>query len=124
MVPCSGAATRLRPSPSSRELRLITADRCEELDAIRDRFEEQYESHTEKLARLLTRRGDRKAAVLNTAQVTAYRRALADTARTLQRMAERDFGRCQDCSSEIPIERLRIRPDLRYCLECQPAISA
>lgn len=103
---------------------MITACRTEELDAIRERFEEQYEAHTEQLARLMTRRGDRRSAVLNTAQVTAHRRALADTARTLQRMADRDFGCCQHCESEIPIERLRVRPDLRFCPECNPAMSA
>ena len=92
---------------------------------MRTRYEEQYEAHTERLGRLITRRSTRKTAVLTTAEIVSYRRALAETARALQRMADRDFGRCQHCCQEIPIERLRVRPDLRFCLECQqPAIPA
>jgi DnaK suppressor protein len=103
---------------------LITADRTEELDAMRVRYEEQYEAHTERLARLMSRRNARQLAVHTTAEIVSYRRALAETARALQRMADRDFGCCQHCAKEIPIERLRVRPDLRFCLGCEPAVPA
>jgi RNA polymerase-binding transcription factor DksA len=103
---------------------LITASRTEELDAIRARYEDQYEAHTERLARLIARRHPQRSSVVTTAEIAAYRRALADTARALQRMADRDFGHCQHCAEEIPIERLRVRPDLRYCHGCHPALSA
>ena len=103
---------------------LITEGRIEALDAIRAAFEEQYEAHTERLARLMSRRGPRRSAMLNTAEIVSYRRALAETARALQRMADRDYGSCQHCTGDIPIDHLRSRPDLRFCLACQPALSA
>jgi RNA polymerase-binding protein DksA len=29
------------------------------------------------------------------------------------------FGECEECGDEIPIKRLRVRPDAAYCLNCQ-----
>lgn len=103
---------------------MITAGRTIELDAMRDRLEREYEEHTERLGRLMSRRVNRKVAVLNTAEITAHRRALADAARMLQRMAERNYGFCQHCAEEIAIERLMQRPTCRFCVDCETAISA
>lgn len=88
------------------------------------RFEEQYEAHTERLTWLMSRRRDRRTAVYDLAEIAICRQALAETARTLQCMADRDFGRCLHCSADIPVERLMARPDVRFCLGCERAISA
>jgi DnaK suppressor protein len=103
---------------------LITVGRTEELDAMLTRFEEQYEAHTERLARLMARQRHRRTAIYEFAEISNCRKALAETARTLQRMAERDYGRCGHCSADIPIERLVVRPDSRYCPRCEEAVPA
>ena len=33
------------------------------------------------------------------------------------------FGVCQMCDGEIPVKRLRVRPDATYCLSCQEIIE-
>lgn len=83
------------------------------------RFEEQYEAHTERLARLMSRQRSRRTAIYEIAEIASCRKALAETARALQRMADRDFGRCGHCASDIPIERLAVRPDARFCTHCE-----
>jgi RNA polymerase-binding transcription factor DksA len=103
---------------------LITVDRREELDAVLARLEAEYEAHTERLGRLMARRRDRRTAVYNLAEIASCRKALARTARVLQRMADRDFGRCSGCSTDIPVDRLVSAPDLRYCDSCAAAVPA
>jgi hypothetical protein len=88
------------------------------------RFEEQYEAHTERLARLMARHGARRTAIYEFAEISSCRKALAETARALQHMAQRDFGLCGHCAADIPIERLRTRPDSRYCPRCEQAVPA
>jgi DnaK suppressor protein len=29
------------------------------------------------------------------------------------------FGLCEECDAEIPVKRLRVRPDATLCLYCQ-----
>jgi len=106
---------------------LITATRRDALDEILARFEELYEAHTERLGRLMARRGDRRSArtaVYDLAEIASCRRALADTARVLQSMADRDFGRCAICAGDIPIDRLLERPQQRNCGGCAEAVPA
>jgi RNA polymerase-binding transcription factor DksA len=103
---------------------LITATRSAELDAILARLEEQYEAHTERLGRLLATRGDRRTAVYNLAEIIACRKVLAETARTLQRSADRDFGRCTGCAGDIPVDWLMQRPQQRQCPQCAEAVPA
>lgn len=103
---------------------MITARRTTELDAMLSRFEEQYEAHTERLARLMSRRHDHRTAVRHLAEIAHCRQALADTARMLQRAADHDFGRCGHCAGDIPVERLQVRPDARFCPRCEQAVPA
>jgi RNA polymerase-binding transcription factor DksA len=103
---------------------LITAGRTEELDAMLARFEEQYETHTERLARLMARQRDRRKAVCDLAEIASCRKALADTARMLQYAADQHFGRCRHCLTDIPVERLRSTPGAAYCARCESAVPA
>jgi RNA polymerase-binding transcription factor DksA len=47
-------------------------------------------------------------------------RRLEDELRDVQqargRLQQGDYGRCETCDEEIPIERLRARPEARFCL--------
>ncbi len=37
----------------------------------------------------------------------------------LQRIEAGTFGVCEECDDEIPVKRLRVRPDASLCLNCQ-----
>jgi DnaK suppressor protein len=37
----------------------------------------------------------------------------------LSRIDSGTFGICQDCDEQIPLKRLRVRPDATLCLNCQ-----
>lgn len=37
----------------------------------------------------------------------------------LQKMENGTFGTCAECDEEIPVKRLRVRPDATLCLYCQ-----
>lgn len=37
----------------------------------------------------------------------------------LGRIESGTFGICEDCEDEIPLKRLRVRPDAALCLNCQ-----
>jgi DnaK suppressor protein len=39
----------------------------------------------------------------------------------LHRIELGTFGVCEDCDEEIPLKRLRVRPDAALCLNCQEA---
>jgi RNA polymerase-binding transcription factor DksA len=104
---------------------LITAaSRTAELDELLAKLEAQYEDHTERLTLLIARQARRKGSIYHLAEITAARRALAETARLLQRMAERDFGRCGLCSRDLPLDLLHGRPDARFCPSCEEAVPA
>lgn len=38
---------------------------------------------------------------------------------SLQRIESGTFGVCVECESDIPVKRLRVRPDATLCLDCQ-----
>lgn len=97
--------------------------RHRQLDTLQTALEQQCEELTAELTRLTTHRTtperigyDRHG--LDT-QMTATRQALADTAQALRRVAEGTYGRCERCQTEIPVERLEIRPHARNCVPCQ-----
>lgn len=43
---------------------------------------------------------------------------LSQLQKILQVVHEKEFGLCTKCHKPIPIERLRIRPEIRQCAEC------
>lgn len=46
-------------------------------------------------------------------------RELADIERTLQRIAEGRYGRCESCGGRIPAKRLNVLPCTTRCIACQ-----
>jgi RNA polymerase-binding transcription factor DksA len=110
---------------------VITLPRSTELSpartAIAARLEQEYETHTERLAVLTTTgaashhrpragRPDRLAA--HTDAVISARRALADVAQALRRLAEGTYGLCEHCLDEIPVDDLESSPAARWCRSC------
>ena len=41
----------------------------------------------------------------------------------LRRMDQGSFGTCEECDDEIPVKRLRVRPDATLCLDCQEVME-
>lgn len=80
-------------------------------------LEEQYALRTAQLTELVTApHGDDPATV---AAVSSCRQALADIARALRYMAEGRYGDCEGCGQAIPLQRLEILPEARFCMPCQ-----
>jgi DnaK suppressor protein len=45
--------------------------------------------------------------------------AIAEIRETLERLEDGSYGRCEDCGTAIPFERLKIRPLTRHCVPCR-----
>jgi len=102
---------------------VITLRGPEVIEPLRARLEEQYEGHTEQLARLMApakrrRTGTALTLAARQAEAEQSRRAIAQVARALQRMAEGTYGRCAGCEVDIPVEHLHRRPADPYCADC------
>lgn len=93
------------------------------VELFRDILEEQFQRHTGQLGDLVmcTQQLDRGGYDEETliALIVSSRQALADTAEALRRMAEGTYGTCKRCAVNIPLERLEILPQTRFCLPCQ-----
>lgn len=88
-----------------------------------DIVEEQFQRHADQLSELIscTRKPDWGGYDEETliALTISSRRALADTAAALRRMAEGTYGTCKRCAGSIPLERLQAVPQTPFCLPCQ-----
>jgi DnaK suppressor protein len=106
---------------------VITLPRRPALDSARPRLEakleQEYERHTEVLARLMAR--SRRRTALDVEAVRAeVRLALADVAQALRRMAEGSYGSCELCQADIDLEHLEAQPATRFCRACVPSSAA
>jgi len=95
------------------------------VELFRDVLEEQLQRHADQLSELIscTRQPDRRGydEEILIARTVSSRRALADTAAALRRMAEDTYGTCKRCAGSIPLERLNAVPQTPFCLPCQQA---
>jgi DnaK suppressor protein len=106
---------------------MITLPRLVALDSARPRLqaalEREYEGRTAELATLLARHRRRSAADVEQATARA-RQAIADAALALRRMAEGNYGTCEQCSGDIELDRLETAPAVRVCGGCAPSSAA
>jgi RNA polymerase-binding transcription factor DksA len=56
-------------------------------------------------------------------RAVAARQRLADTEDALGRVAAGAFGRCEQCSAQIPEALLAAVPECRYCVRCAEAVT-
>ena len=42
----------------------------------------------------------------------------------LRRIEEGSYGICEGCGEDIPMARLKARPDTNYCLDCKTSMEA
>ena len=91
-------------------------------EPLQQMLEEQFEAHTEHLARMVMRGGHGAADPdpdVARAVSACSRQALADIAYALRRMAEGSYGRCERCGHAISVARLEVMPQARFCVPCQ-----
>jgi len=48
---------------------------------------------------------------------------LVQIVKALRRVQEDDYGYCQECDKCIPYERLFIKPETNFCIQCQSALE-
>ncbi|MEU4426474.1 TraR/DksA C4-type zinc finger protein [Actinoplanes sp. NPDC024001] len=91
------------------------------LRLLRDILEEQFATRTNRLTELMLcgavpKHGydPRTLAALT----RAARQGVVDTADALRRMSQNTYGICERCRQAIPLGRLRMYPEARYCAPC------
>lgn len=101
----------------------MITNRQEQLESLRMTLEQQFERHTLELTKLTIASSKPEGAGYDRdtvpALIASIRQALADTTQALRRAAEGQYGTCERCQVEIPLERLEIRPHARFCVPCQ-----
>jgi hypothetical protein len=93
------------------------------IDVLRSALEEQFQRHTGQLAEFtvcsrLPGRGGHDPDIL-AHLIVSSRRAVADTAHALRRMAEGTYGSCERCAAGIALHTLEGQPDARFCESCR-----
>ena len=101
----------------------MTSTLQDPIELLRDTLEEQFQRNTDQLAELTLRsrqpgRGGYDHDTL-AALIASARQAVSDTALALRRMAEGNYGTCERCTVDIPLQRLEILPHARFCVPCQ-----
>ena len=94
----------------------------------RTMLEERYRMYRQLLDQLaaysrMPDRGGCEPAAL----ATMLRRAsggVADSANALQRLSDGTYGPCERCGRGIPLGRLRMRPEARYCVSCELLLAS
>lgn len=53
------------------------------------------------------------------AQIKDLQSKLKDIEITLEKIAKRRYGFCERCGMPIPLRRLELMPEARYCVDCE-----
>ena len=63
----------------------------------------------------------RMAATLDVTYLHREEAELREVLEAQQRMHAGEYGRCEACHEPIPVERLRVRPEARFCIRHEEA---
>ncbi len=63
----------------------------------------------------------RMMASVDLEQLRRHEEELLDIRHARDRMHQGEYGRCEECDQPIPFERLKARPQARFCLEHEKA---
>ena len=100
---------------ASSDVRALIAELRADLETASDQLARVTTDYEEMLSDQDTIQEDRDA----TAQAVAEARAMVDRAETaIARAEEGQYGRCEQCGSTIPKERLAALPDATTCVSC------
>jgi len=58
--------------------------------------------------------------LIDTAITTQQSEELAEIEKALLKIETGEFGECEMCGDKISIERLKIKPQARFCITCRP----
>jgi DnaK suppressor protein len=95
-----------------------------DLDYMCRRLEEDYERHTKFLADVGVSGSDADTDQLIVQQlITNSRQALTDIATAIQAIVDGSYGLCGHCGQRIARERLEVRPQAAYCVDCEERVS-
>lgn len=53
------------------------------------------------------------------AQIKDLQKKLDDIEIALKKMAKKSYGTCEKCHQDIPLPRLKLIPEARYCIVCE-----
>lgn len=53
------------------------------------------------------------------AQIKDFEKHLEAIRQAILRIEKKKYGQCEKCDSYIPLERVKIVPEARYCIECE-----
>lgn len=56
-------------------------------------------------------------------QVSALEMKRREIQRALERMKKKKYGICERCQKPIPLARLKLLPEARYCIDCEKETS-
>lgn len=51
--------------------------------------------------------------------IKMYQKEMADIKLSLQKIQDGIFGICEMCDDEIDVERLKVKPHAKYCINCR-----
>lgn len=51
--------------------------------------------------------------------IKMYQKEMADIKLSLQKIRDGIFGICEMCDDEIDVERLKVKPHAKYCINCR-----
>ena len=57
------------------------------------------------------------------AEIKDAEKRLKDLHVALELIKEGTYGTCERCNADIPVARLELVPEARYCIECKKALS-
>lgn len=52
------------------------------------------------------------------AEINLLTKKLEYVVRALEKIYKKTYGICESCKKAIPVERLKLVPEARYCIEC------
>ncbi len=53
------------------------------------------------------------------AQIKDIEKHLDEVSKALVRIEKKTYGSCEKCDEPIPVERLKVVPEARYCMNCE-----
>jgi DnaK suppressor protein len=80
---------------------------------------ERVGAHSSAPGHLAELASDASAKAVMYGQLESQSDELSEVRDALERLADGSFGRCDNCSEAIPLERLRAIPYARLCMKCK-----
>ena len=88
------------------------------------KMNQKLEGDAESELKDMADRSDAEEAWFNKERMSQHwKHELVQIHTALHKMDQGSFGVCEECDDEIPVKRLRVRPDAALCLNCQESME-